>query len=648
MAKSPIKASGNLSLFFIIGIAALPLGIWNGALDAGLNFRQMLLGLLVTILVSIGFIQNKKVYAESTIPMIGWAAILWWLWGWIPHVSAISSADSLAIQLRNGSLVGLFILILLGLQNGSIKRQDIVRAGLFFGALTSFEALLRIIQALNDGSFQKDVYSIKGLFQHKNLLSGALLVSLPFSLLASVEGTKKWELKGGLVVSILIFLELFLLRTRGAWLGLVASGIILIPLSFVLEGQAKDSLLKLKKWWPAVLVIIGALAFSLRSETASSQLLNERNISHRFAFWSNTLEMAKEHPITGVGHGNWRIYFPKYGLSHTDAQVMNGITGIQRPHNDYLWILSEQGIVGLLLFFLILGLGKWSLFSSRGSDDPTVTKRHLIYWFGFISVGIFAFGDFPYERSAHMALFFLLIALMASEANSKGLAKIPVWVVLLILGGASMGSAYVARERLNAEESVNQIHAYNSRQDGRIIQAAESAENDFYKIDNYTNPLPYYAALGELYNTKNLVAAEANLDRALELHPWHILSMNQYGNLLKKKDQWEEAEKYFDMALAISPDFEMGRLNKAEALVRKKQWQEAFEWMHGCALDSRNPKLYQMASQILPEWLEEKSRNSKTQTPLARYLMPYKGDLKTLVNQYGAYRQQVKQQSTSR
>ena len=60
-------------------------------------------------------------------------------------------------------------------------------------------------------------------------------------------------------------------------------------------GGRPEILSKMKKWWPALLVVIAVLGY-LRSETSSSQLLNERNISHRFAFWENSLEMIQGIP----------------------------------------------------------------------------------------------------------------------------------------------------------------------------------------------------------------------------------------------------------------------------------------------------------------------------------------------------------------
>lgn len=641
MTKSPVSPSSSLRWILWIGIGLLPLMQWPEALDSGLNARQLGLGLLVMSMITIGFVQHKKILMQQRLGGVLIVAMAWWLWGWIGHIDALSKADSLSLALRNGSLVGLLMITLFGLRSGLLVKGDVIRAGFFFGLITGGHAFLEIVKAIAEGKFQEDVYAITGLFQHKNLLSGALLISMPFALMTILEG-KGWERKAGAALGIMLLIELFMLRTRGAWLGILTSGVLLVPIAWWMGEASRKTLKKVLRWWPALLIAVAALGYSISRETAGSQLLNERNITHRFAFWKNTVEMFQEHPLTGVGNGNWRIYFSKYGLAHTDAKVMNGETRIQRPHNDYLWILSEQGLPGLLLFLALLGWSKWHLFRNKSKDDEATAARQLALWFGFMALAVFALGDFPYERSGIMALFFLLLALMNAEGENEPSIRWPVVPTLLVFGGVAVGSSKVAQERIKAEVAAREVQEYNTKQDRRIIQAAHNAENAFYQIDNYNNPLPYYAALGEMFLTRNLRAARADLQRSLELHPWHFLSMNQYGNLLKMENNWTEAESYFDQSLAISPAFELARLNKAEALVQRQEWEEAFIWMHGCALNSKNQKLFQLAAQILPNWLSEKAgRPQNQQPPLAKRLMAFQNNPQQLLQEYAKYRQEV-------
>ena len=63
----------------------------------------------------------------------------------------------------------------------------------------------------------------------------------------------------------------------------------------------------------------------------------------------------KDHPITGVGLENYRIYAPRYAGGPGELTFVNFIA--ERPHvvhNVYLQMMVEVGLVGLGLFLTII------------------------------------------------------------------------------------------------------------------------------------------------------------------------------------------------------------------------------------------------------------------------------------------------------
>jgi O-antigen ligase len=66
----------------------------------------------------------------------------------------------------------------------------------------------------------------------------------------------------------------------------------------------------------------------------------------RFAIWGVGWRIAKDHFITGVGLGNFSISFKRYIGSH--GGVLSGF--VKDPHNTYLSVLAETGIIGFILF----------------------------------------------------------------------------------------------------------------------------------------------------------------------------------------------------------------------------------------------------------------------------------------------------------
>jgi O-antigen ligase len=67
--------------------------------------------------------------------------------------------------------------------------------------------------------------------------------------------------------------------------------------------------------------------------------------------------------------GNWKVWIPSTGI-HDELEARSN-TRIQRPHNDFLWIWTENGSIGLLLFLLfVVLLFRQGLESLRHAAHP--------------------------------------------------------------------------------------------------------------------------------------------------------------------------------------------------------------------------------------------------------------------------------------
>lgn len=89
-----------------------------------------------------------------------------------------------------------------------------------------------------------------------------------------------------------------------------------------------------------------------------------RRAVHRFA-----VEMWRDHPILGAGVGQWISEYQQYRhavghspiLKYVDAMFVN------YAHNDYLQMLAELGVVGLVLFLAVLLLNMPGRGGERGN-----------------------------------------------------------------------------------------------------------------------------------------------------------------------------------------------------------------------------------------------------------------------------------------
>ena len=70
----------------------------------------------------------------------------------------------------------------------------------------------------------------------------------------------------------------------------------------------------------------------------------------RVKIWKVGIQMVKEHPVTGVGGGNFLLSFGRYAEGRFLWRHLS-------PHNAYVGMAAETGLVGLGLLILVLLLG---------------------------------------------------------------------------------------------------------------------------------------------------------------------------------------------------------------------------------------------------------------------------------------------------
>jgi O-antigen ligase len=127
----------------------------------------------------------------------------------------------------------------------------------------------------------------------------------------------------------------------------------------------------------------------------------------RLHFWQTSLEIIKNNLFFGVG-------LDAFAMAYTRYDTWNGAFRVERAHNDYLQILAETGIAGLILviaFLAILFRQGWRIISS--THDRFRRGVALGSLAGCFGVAIHSFFDFPLRTPAN-ALFFLTLAALAT------------------------------------------------------------------------------------------------------------------------------------------------------------------------------------------------------------------------------------------
>jgi O-antigen ligase len=566
MAKSGGKSNpiilGLLWAIFLL----LPILKLEALQDKSLLSRHLLLGFGAVVYL----IFDAKIL-KTKMPL--WPSVLLLVLGLFTLISnswAYNGSEAYGVAARFFAFIPWFFLLYRMLEAQFIDAKALLKGLVIFAAGAAVPTLLELFKALGSGAFFDDIYVIKAFFSHKNLLASALMLSFPFVLAAWVVLEKTWS-RVAMFLAFIMLIEMFVLRTRGVWLGLfiaafVSLGIIQIKKQSVLQVPRKWLLI----FFGLSLSILMALFFSPQIKAGFT---NSSNVQKRLVYWENSMEMIQEHPALGVGAGNWKLLFPKYGLGQVDENTMQGITHIQRPHNDFIWLWAELGPLGLILY---LGLFLWAFVTLVASLGNAASKEEsvisLAALFALVSLGVFSFSDFPLERAVHMFLFMLILAWAAySSKKAPALNYVPYLIpVLLVIG------LFVNFQRYSSAIKMNDVLVANQQRNAAgLIKATDAAfDEKWYTVDNYANPLPYYRGKG-LMVQQNLDLAYQDISLAKEYAPYNILVLDALVQYYAIAGDADQALAWADSALQVSPQFKNVILLKADLHLQRKEFADA-------------------------------------------------------------------------
>lgn len=147
--------------------------------------------------------------------------------------------------------------------------------------------------------------------------------------------------------------------------------LIVMLISFVLIVFKQLSLIK--KFLISILILFILVSTFLMSSASNQRIEQAKDefstgintpeftsVGLRLIFWKNTIELAPNYFLIGTGAGGFEKAYAKH-VSKEDG-VAATITG--DPHNQYLKILIEHGVIGLIIFMLIIFL----LFKQKNSS----------------------------------------------------------------------------------------------------------------------------------------------------------------------------------------------------------------------------------------------------------------------------------------
>tara|TARA_B100001142_G_scaffold321992_1_gene369564 strand:- start:5739 stop:7673 length:1935 start_codon:yes stop_codon:yes gene_type:complete len=520
--------------------------------------------------------------------LLVWSALVLWsfLGYFIVDISALSEW-----KLASFRYLGYTAFLFLGSnfknEKGSVH-PFIANTIVGFGAMIS---IYYLVDFSTTNSALTEPYGVTGLMGHKNFNASAIAITMPITVLMIYKSQKNKGLY--LFILFLGIISIILSQTRSIFLASLISVIIT-----TLSGWRPR-----KKVWLASAGIVFIAIAILSQPKIQNRLLDPTNLRIRGIFWGHSLDMLESSPVNGIGSGQWRIAFPKYGLEGTNPSVAEGITSEVRPHNDFLWILSENGIIGFSLFsffFILLWISWFKRIRENKSIDQYSSGAVLVI------VTIYSFFEFPLERMAIYGPFMLIAGFIISEEvkSINFVTKKFIYPIIILF---LLCLSYASSKAIEGDRQNQIVLKKNSNRDAQNIgKTVNKAINSWNELDRYGNPLIYFSGMGSMFgeaqksNTgkfgpRDFIKAEIFFMEALEIHPNHVVTLFQLGNLYSYRGELNKAENIYQKLLKISPRHPGGQIAYANNLLRLDKAEESARVLISAFL---NPDQYQSENYV--------------------------------------------------
>lgn len=453
-------------------------------------------------------------------------------------------------------------------------------------------AVWQIVQL--DGDLQWDNrYSINSLYSHKGTFSLVMLmVSMPIGMRLRLRMKRArvfYIVLLGLVAAMLLFLS-----SRTALLALAAIGVVLLLTLIPLKPLSP-------KWHiPATIVVAALLGVILIGGSrlftrlpigdtpgSTGGVLSSASIYERYALWNCTLNISERHPLCGVGAGNWKVCYPEVSTAEifsVDVLDFNFV----RPHNEFLKVLSETGLVGLALFLLALAspivraIGR----SSRRRKAGRMTALSLAW---LAAAVVAALVDFPLDRTETFLWCMVTVAILsASTASARSSFRTNIHAIPAAL--IMFAVVWIAVVRMGCEKKYPEITAANHAQMWKTMErAAHDAHSPLCSLTPIGTPVAYYEAMAREKQGKEALSVYAS---ALHDSPWHKQSLNDMARLVYITHQdADSAEALFKKAIYVSPSFSYAYFNLAQLYIQEGRLDKARETLLSFDLDKKQQQI---------------------------------------------------------
>jgi len=595
--------------YFYATVLAGSLLILPGILD--LELVPRFLALFGGLLLLVYQLVQRKLHVPFQLNAVSASYLLFGLCVLLSCTYATCKPEAIVESGRTlGGIAIFFAAAALWQKHGEQFTRTLGKLSVIATGLTVVPVLFQLARLRN---FSHDsLYQITGLNGHKNLVSSFLFLQLFFLMLGYRHGVARWK-QASAIGLVLVVLLLAVLRTKAVWLGAACALLVflLVQIPTLQRGllSQKWPLLKLA----GVLLLLNlfflklfppGLQQLLESKQTTGQETSGFLDTERLMVWHKTYHLIDQHTLLGLGAGNWQVHFPDAGLDGLWRVEDLNVT-FQRPHNDFLWILAENGLVGFNLYLIFLLLIYHTAARAIRTQANATRAREVVIACAILGgYLVVSFFDFPKERIEHLIWFNLLLAFLYAGSGTTSLPQVhgidrlkPTH--LLVVAATAAFFLLCGTLRFKGEYFTRLLYDNRTSNPTAVIHFGTSACSFAYSLDPTSIPLLWYTGNARALN-KDYAGALCDFEEAYKQHPYNRNVLNDLASACSLLGDKTSAIAMYKEAARISPRFDEPKLNLAAIYLSENNPTEALVWLNQVLHDSeRRAKYTQMANSLL-------------------------------------------------
>ncbi|MGW5370570.1 O-antigen ligase family protein [Streptomyces sp. NPDC004009] len=398
--RRPFRPSPALSVVAVVALLALP-GRAGGAGGAG---PADAMSAVVVAHCAVRLLRERRRPLSRTaavvlgLPVAGLA---------VAAMGAVSPGAGVA---GLGRYLQIFVLVPAAVLLLVRDRRDFRLVAWSLVALALWQGILGVHQYVTGtgASYEGEDVRAVGTFGASDVMGMATVVS--FGLVCAVglalgraPVRERWA---AAACALALLPPLALSFSRGAWIATVVT----VAVQLALAGPRRALRVGAAAVAAGVVLVGGfGLGTAMLQERFDSitQVADapDQSVTDRYTMWAAATDMWREHPLTGVGLKG----FPEYRDGHASLALSSGSDtagagaafhrqALLSPHNMYLLVLGEQGLLGLLglaggwLALLVCALRNlWWTRRSPGGRECALIACGLLVWqlvdFAYADIG---------------------------------------------------------------------------------------------------------------------------------------------------------------------------------------------------------------------------------------------------------------------